>query len=242
MNVLPSKKFGATAVLILAAFAGWFFIFGPGNRPSNPAPTVVNESLISIEQTPSLPSPTEETETPTDTSEEYLRLEGVSFPVSRVLRAEGDSEDPAVLKAYGVALGKALRPYGDAKRQNEVELTLLALEKGSAKNAAKEIASLTAAVQVHTAVQEALEKVHVPESLVYSHAALITAASRLEQLVSNMSTPFEDPVLALASIGEYKAESLALRSTLIAINEEFTKAEITFSDTEKITVVLYEVQ
>lgn len=156
MDFLPSKRFGITAVFILAAFAGWFFVFGPGNKPQNSQTIVSNESLIAIENTPSEAAPTTDQKTPTDISEEYLRLEGVVFPPSRVAQMSAGESESADLKAYGVALGKALKPYSSSSRQNEVALALTALEKGNAKSAAGEVASLKAAVKIHTQVEEGL--------------------------------------------------------------------------------------
>ncbi len=240
MEYLPSKRFGITAVFILAAFAGWFFIFGPGKDRRAPAETP-SPNLISIETAPT-EGPEGDTTTPTEENERYLRLEGIEFLPSRLATSDETASSTVASKKYGIELAQSLTLYGQATRLNEVQLLLRALEKGSAAKAQTELLGLRACAQAHGAVRAALTAQHVPQSFKGLHAALVTSVSRIEQLARNMQEPFTDPVLALASAEGYVRESAELKRVLTSINNEFSHQGITFSDTEKATVILYEVQ
>lgn len=240
MDYLPSKKFGITAVLILAAFAGWFFIFGPGKSRVSTSETQSTDALISVTGATST-EPLSGT-TPTEDNERYLRLEGISFLPSRLETSDETASSTVAGKKYGLELVKSLALYGTASRLNEVQLVLSALEKGNATKARAELLGLKASVEANASVRESLSKQKVPESFKVLHAALITSVSRIEQLSQNMENPFADPVLAVASAEGYRGESQALKEILGAINDRFAAQGITFSEKEKATVVLYEVQ
>lgn len=242
LEFLPSKRFGITAVFILAAFAGWFFIFGPKNKNPDTTAQPSTSALISIETTGTTQPKSENQNASTDESEKYLRLEGIEFAPSRLESPDKTASSTVAAKQYGIALTHSLALYSTKTRANEVVLLLSALDKGSAEKAKVELLGLQASTETHKLVKEALMAQKVPDEFRGLHAALITSVSRIEQLTRNMQGAYTDPVLALASAQGYVAESEQMKSTLGAINDVFTQEGITFSNKEKATVVLYEVQ
>lgn len=162
-----------------------------------------------------------------------------SLPVaseSVILYEESDlnlssDESEEALRAYGEALGSALKPYGQ-ERANESQLMLEALNQ---KNSTPLI-KLQAVKTLHETTINRLLKITVPESAATIHLKLLNNLAARSLMLGNMLQVFDQPLLALESAqAEYKAAN-EFYQLAGEINQYFRSRDIIFNPEETVKI------
>lgn len=134
---------------------------------------------------------------------------------------------PTALRAYGLALTKALAPFG-TDHENEIALMLAAL-------AAKDQTKVQALLNILTADRLALAellKVTVPQKAVVAHLALTNSIAKNIALIEDMAAILDDPYQAIQSADLYRVEKIAFLKAVDKVNALFQDSGISFRPEE----------
>lgn len=257
MEYLPSKNFIQKAAIGLLLFGGWFYFFGASNdqkivvintdaatQSDTKEETIFGSTILGKmfgdtkaindvgERNDSTASATNAiSSTKNNILEDFKKItprEITSF--SNATKADYEN--------YGRELVSALKPYGNPELANEGELTIIAISSGD-QNLLKKISETA---NIHMAVAENLQKIKVPDEIMFRHLFLINDIRKISYLDGMMLTTFENPEKVLDVVNKYKLATISFMNSIVDINDFFKEKGITFSEGEKIQIYINSVR
>lgn len=175
--------------------------------------------------------------------EEALLADFISrYPERRTVKvytvrdlASAKADDEAAWRAYGNAVGEAIRAHTEKQKGEESELVIF--ERALANEDEIDLANLKNRVERYQALVDGFAAVPVPKSVGNTALNLINAVAALKESVSGMALAFTDPVRALSAATGYPTAVNRLTDALTGLAEFFKQNEVVFGEEEAGTLL-----
>lgn len=154
------------------------------------------------------------------------QFEAIVYAQSDILTISNES--PAALRTFGNALGEIHKKNNPVKYEDSVLLLARAVKEKDPKIPTRLILNANA---FHADAVDSLV-LSVPKSAVVVHLKLINALSRMESVIRSFAKIYDDPVMAVVGVSEYKIAIKQLADALKGLREYFALRGIIFGANE----------
>jgi hypothetical protein len=137
-------------------------------------------------------------------------------------------EQPAVLKAYGNAMGSLLT----RKEPTKLEHELVIVDRAVKNDTPEELLKLNANIDAYRAIEEGLLAIEVPEIFAETHLALLNAVHTIIRNIEGMKLVWSDPVKATGLVSSYPEASEQFVKSLKSITALLRDKKVSFQATE----------
>lgn len=132
------------------------------------------------------------------------------------------------LKTYGNNLGLAF--YSGKAQSNVGEIQILSDAVVGGKK--EDISKLDPIINAYSAMLTSLETVQTPKEMLSKHVALLNSTSKLLADIKAFREIFADPLTGVAGVSNYYPDVEAFQQSIIAIENEFAKNNIAYTNEE----------
>lgn len=144
--------------------------------------------------------------------------------------ASAKADDAAAWRAYGNAVGEAIR--GHTERQKGGEGELIIFERALENEDEIDLANLKTRVERYQTLVDELAAIPAPKSVAETALALVNSVEALKESVSGMALAFQDPVRALSAATGYPTAIERLIDALTGLAEFFKENGVVFGEDE----------